>query len=334
MADTVGFAQNDRQMDGVMELISSLQADELEEAWKVSGMNGNEAWKAAICPHDDYAYAGYLYPAILRNIRAKTVILVGVAHKARLLNLEDRIVFGSYAFWHGPYGPVKVSNLREEIIEGLPHEMFQVNDSMMRMEHSLEALVPFLQYYNREVEILPILVPYMSFERMKSIAQALAETVYEVTMEKNLHWGRDFAILISNDAVHYGDEDWGGKNLARFGSDTNGYIAAKEFEKEVVATLTGNLTIDNLAAFCGHTVQENDFKEYKWTWCGRYSVPFGLLSAYYLNDIRSNSPVTGTFVGYRTSIDLPPLPVENLGMGVTAPANLRHWVGYAAVGYK
>ncbi|MEZ5000386.1 MAG: AmmeMemoRadiSam system protein B [Bacteroidales bacterium] len=36
---------------------------------------------------------------------------------------------------------------------------YLVNDSMHNIEHSLESMVPFLQYYNREVEIVPILVP-------------------------------------------------------------------------------------------------------------------------------------------------------------------------------
>ena len=86
--------------------------------------------------------------------------------------------------------------------------------------------------------------------------------------------------------------------------------------------------------FCKYTVEQDNYKEYKWTWCGRYSVPFGLLTAFHLNQLQGNEPLHGTPVGYATSIDHSNIKVDDLEMGVTAPANIRHWVGYAAIGYK
>jgi hypothetical protein len=80
-------------------------------------------------------------------------------------------------------------------------------------------------------------------------------------------------------------------------------------------------------------VDQEDCREYLWTWCGRYSVPFGLLTS--LNLAAKNSySLEGSLVGYASSIDHPVLPVTDLGMGITAGASFRHWVGYAAVGFK
>jgi AmmeMemoRadiSam system protein B len=329
LADTVGFAQYDWQMDSIMARINRMvdQHPELDKHYE-----GNP--KVVISPHDDYAYVGNLYPAAVSNIKARTVILFGVAHKARLLNLENQIVFDSYDHWKGPYGPVKVSNIREEIIQLMPHQYFQVNDSMHRMEHSVEAIIPFLQYYNPEVAIVSILVPYMSFEKIQEIAEPLANAIKKATVDKGMTWGEDFAFVISNDAVHYGDEDWGGKNFARYGADSMGYQKAIEHEMEIIQTLTGELNTENIQQFCNYTVEEEDFKKYKWTWCGRYSVPLGLLTAYHLNNLEGNENLIGTKIGYATSIDHPVLKVEDLGMGLTAPATMRHWVGYAAIGYK
>lgn len=107
------------------------------------------------------------------NITANTVIIFGVAHKARQLNLENQVVFDSYEYWKGPYGNIKVSGLREEIMGLLPRNLFQVNDSMQRMEHSVEAIIPFLQYYNHDIQVVSILVPYMSYGRMQEIAGPL-----------------------------------------------------------------------------------------------------------------------------------------------------------------
>jgi AmmeMemoRadiSam system protein B len=112
LADTVGFAHRAWQMDSVMARIRSRNRDDLLRAQQPVGT----AWRAAICPHDDYAYAGWLYPAVLRNIKARTVIIFGVAHKAWRYGLENRLVFDSFSTWRGPYGKVTVSPLRNEII--------------------------------------------------------------------------------------------------------------------------------------------------------------------------------------------------------------------------
>ena len=72
---------------------------------------------------------------------------------------------------------------------------------------------------------------------------------------------------------------------------------------------------------------------YKWTWCGRYSVPMGLITSYYLTK-KFNINLSGLLLGYATSIDHQTLPVDDLVMGTTAPANIHHWVGYAAIAYK
>jgi predicted class III extradiol MEMO1 family dioxygenase len=174
----------------------------------------------------------------------------------------------------------------------------------------------------------------MSLDKMKEISGILAGAVFSVTQKNNLEWGEDFSFIISSDAVHYGDEDWGGNNYAPFGADSAGYKKAVAYEYEIINNcLIGNLLPEKSEKFISYTVDENNYKEYKWTWCGRYSIPFGLLTSYYLQNL-NDIKLTGSLVGYSTSIDNPQIPVTDIGMGTTAPANIRHWVGYTAVGYK
>jgi AmmeMemoRadiSam system protein B len=320
-------------MDSVMARIERDQGKILND--KLSYSNTSDSgWKVAVSPHDDYAYVGYLYPAVLKNIKAKTIILFGVAHKAKKLNLEDQIIFDNYDYWKGPYGKVKVSDIRNELMKQLPKEIFQVNDSMQKIEHSVEAIVPFLQYYNRDIEIVSILVPYMSYKTMNTIAKPLAEAINEVVKKKNLQWGKDFAIVISSDAVHYGDEEWGEKNFAFFGTGCKANEKAKLHEYDIMKTISGPLNPKEIKEFTEFTVDKNDFRKYKWTWCGRYSVPLGLLTAYHLNKQKSKEPLFGTAIGYANSIDHPQIEVQDIGMGTTAPAHDHHWVGYAAIGYQ
>jgi MEMO1 family protein len=323
LADPVGFAHTADQMQTLMQRIESAAATD------------DITWRVAISPHDDYTYVGNLYPALLKNISADTVILFGVAHKARMLGLENELIFDSFTHWHGPFGNVKVSSIREEIIAALSAGSYQINDEMQGIEHSVEAIIPFVQYYNRDVEIVSILVPSMPYRRMEELAEPMAEAIGKVAAQRGWEWGREYAIVISTDAVHYGDEEWGGRNFADFGADEAGYRQAVAYERTIIdECLTGDITPEKIERFTKYTVRGDDFREYKWTWCGRYSVPFGLLTAYRLQQFLDTEPLHGTLVGYGTSIDgRGHIPVNDLGMGVTAPATIRHWVGYASVGY-
>ncbi|HUX52895.1 MAG TPA: AmmeMemoRadiSam system protein B [Williamwhitmania sp.] len=331
VVDTVGFAHLDWQTDSVIVRTEETYASELQKV----GMDSTTAWRLAICPHDDYTYVGWLYPALLKNIKAKTVIIFGVAHKAKHFNLADKLVFDSYPAWHGPYGNINPSPLREEIMKALPNNTYLVHDSLQTVEHSVESMLPFLQHYNPNVEIVSILVPYMSFSRMQEIAQPLAEAINQSMKKHNLKWGKDVALLITTDAVHYGDQDWGGKNYAPYGTDSLGYQKAVAHEHVIIdSSLTGTLTIDRAKRFFDYTVDPTDYHEYRWTWCGRYSVPMGLLTAQQLQQLTGEAKLNGELIGYANSIDHKPLPVKDLRMGKTAIATMHHWVGYAAVGYR
>lgn len=340
LADTVGFAHTKTQMDSVMRRIMRRQEKKLRNVRIKAGVGHETEFKAVIAPHDDYTYAGYMYPLALQNIKAKTVIVFGVAHKAKQLGLENQLIFDSYTHWRGPYGNVKVSLLREDIIKELDKaefigkKIYLVNDTMQKIEHSVEAEIPFLQYFNRNVEIISILVPYMSYGTMSEYAGPLAEAIDSALARHHMKFGKDVAIVISADAVHYGDEGWGGKNFAFYGADTSGYQKAMKYEQGIMDTcFFGPIDPGKVMRFTDFTVQEENYKEYKWTWCGRYSVPMGLFTAFYLT--KNNPPLTGKILGYETSLSNKPIPVSDLGgMGVTAPAKLRHWVGYPAIGFK
>jgi len=332
MVDTIGFAQYGWQVDSVLARIKRVQSIELKNV----NTDESKPWRVAICPHDDYTYVGWQYPATLRNIKAKTVIIFGVAHKARQLKVSDQIIFDSFDYWQGPYKDLKIAvDIREEIMDNLPGVLYQVNDSLQKVEHSVESMLPILQHYNHDVEIVSILVPFMNYDRIEDIARHLAIALKNTMKEYKLKWGEDIAILITTDAVHYGDEDWGGKNYAPYGVDSLGYSNAVKHEHAIIdSCLTGDLSIERIKNFIGYTVHPNCYKEYQWTWCGRYSVPLGLLTSYYLQKLTRTEPLNGQFIGYSNSIDHQSIQVDDVRMGKTAIATPRHWVGYASIGFK
>ncbi|MDZ7260494.1 MAG: AmmeMemoRadiSam system protein B [candidate division KSB1 bacterium] len=328
LVDTVGFAHTRQQIEAVVQLSEELEADTLE------ARRFTRPWIAGISPHDDYIYAGRVYVHLMRQVTAKRVVLFGVAHKAWKWKVENQLIFDAFNYWKGPYGPVLVSPLREEIIQRLKPEQYLISNTFHSEEHSLEALIPFLQYYNREVEIVPILVPYMKWGRMDSLASALAEALNKVIAEKQWVLGKDMAFLISTDCVHYGDEGWEGKNYAPFGADEAGYQQAVARDQELIHQhLIGPIQPQRLHSLLYRLVDEEDVHRYRITWCGRFSIPFGLDCLYYLMNLLPHPPLTGYLLRYGTSVDLGKLPIEKLGLGQTAPSSLHHWVGYCAIGY-
>ena len=332
--DTVGFASKAFQMDSVMNRLNKRFGKYYDSLYKKQGITNDDALRYAVCPHDDYLYAVFLYNEVISHIKAKTVIIFGVAHKAKQFKVERKLVFETFDKWHAPYSNIKISTLRKDIIANLPQQDYIIHDSLQIEEHSVEAFVPFLQYYNRNVEIISILVPQMPFSDMQKYSDDLSKALNKIMKENNLQWGKDVALISSTDAVHYGDEDWGGRNYAKYGCDTAGYESAVAYEQIIMNDCLNKIDTSSARKFVDYTVNPNNWREYQWTWCGRYSVPFGILTAYKLQKLIGGEPLKLAITDYSTSIERKPLKVDDLKMGATAVANMHHWVGYAVAGFK
>jgi AmmeMemoRadiSam system protein B len=331
--DIVGFASTSEQMLAVVAQSMALAASHQDVLRGNHGWGDNTAFSAAVCPHDDYYYAGRLYALLMPYVKANTVILFGVFHKARVWDLNDKLVFDSFETWRGPFGPVEVSPLREDIISKLPKESYIVDNDMQQVEHSVEAIVPWLQAFNPKVQIVSILVPHMEWDTMDRLATELTDVLATIMREKGWQLGKNVALISSADAVHYGDAGWGGSNFAAFGTDPDGYKKAVNRDLHLAeSTLCGVVTRPRLEKFLYTCVDRGDVSQYKLTWCGRFSVPFGLDVASRLNEELNGQQLEGTLLGYGTSVGEVSVEVE--GLGVTAPNNLHHWVGYAAIGYE
>jgi AmmeMemoRadiSam system protein B len=335
-ADIVGFVTTAAQMDSVLVQTERLAAACRDELSARYGWNDDTVFSAAVCPHDDYYYAGRLYQLLVPRIRAKAVIIFGVFHKARVFDCRDQLVFDSFDAWGGPYGHVKPSPLRGELIARLPAADIVVDNDMHSVEHSVEAIVPWLQAFNREVEIVPVLVPYMDWDTMDRIAAGFSSALATLMEEKGWKLGRDVAIVASADAIHYGDAGWGGSVYADFGTTPAGYERAVARDRNLAgAALAGPLRRARLREFLYTCVDSTDVTRYTLTWCGRFSVPFGLDVASRVSEALDGRPLEGTLLDYGTSLGEVSLDLDAIpGLGTTAPNNLHHWVGYASIGYR
>jgi predicted class III extradiol MEMO1 family dioxygenase len=199
------------------------------------------------------------------------------------------------------------------------------------LEHSIEAMVPFLQYFNRDVQITPIMVTGMSFETMGKISQVLAGVIASYVTENHLQTGKDIFFLISADANHYGrDFD----NIP-YGEDEQAHRRGTERDRNIADSfLSGAITPDKIKGLTGE-LWGKTYKDYKDTyWCGKYSIPFGMLTVLQLVEkLEPGKSLRGNVLLYTDTYSQGVLPLKKPGFGITAPFSLKHWVGFFSAGF-
>lgn len=323
--DAVGFASKAGQMAKVWELSATPPAPEKLGDPPSAGVTG------VICAHDDYIYAGRVYRQVLPLVTAKTVILVGVFHKYRKFGAHDVLVFDSYRAWRSPDGDVPVSGIRDEIVNLLPKGDFVRDDVAHDSEHSLEALVFWLRHERPDLQIVPVIVPAMGFQRMQELTDRLATAIATVMTAHHWRLGRDLAVAISSDAVHYG-ADFGYTPYGDGGVEA--YVKACEKDRSLLTgPLAGPVTTAKVEQFYSTCVNPEEPSQYRLTWCGRFAIPLGMLMLERTTAALGLPAPVGHPIAYGTSISAPELPVRDVGLGETAQANLYHFVGYPAVAF-
>jgi hypothetical protein len=174
-------------------------------------------------------------------------------------------------------------------------------------------------------------VPSASFERFQTLASHLGKALAESMQAHGWALGRDLAIVISSDGIHYG-EDF--KYIPHGAGGIRAYEEAVASDRQLLkGPLAGPVSAAKARAFFTAVVNPQDPDQYRMPWCGRFSIPFGLLLLdETARNLGSASPI-GHPVAFGTSISFPQVPVRDLGMGATAEANLYHFVSYPGVAF-
>jgi AmmeMemoRadiSam system protein B len=308
--DDVGFCWDAAQME---RFVRFLETAEDQPAVP-------QGFVAAISPHDDYLYAGRVMAPLFRSLRAKELILIGVTHRVVRNEIGDPkgvLILDAFETWYGPRGPVRISPLRERIRAEMDSSMLLVSNRAHMLEHSLEALIPFVQHYNPEARIVPLMVTIMDVDRMERVSARLAAIVARYCRERKRVLGKDLVFLISSDANHYGADF----SNTPFGEDAAAHRQGTELDQSLIRDyLTGAVEKGKIRSLTERLEEV--------VWCGRYSVPFGILAASQTHALLTGKGLRGQLVRYSDTYSEGVLPLRQTGMGTTAPFSLRHWVGF------
>jgi AmmeMemoRadiSam system protein B len=335
LVDIVGFPRHAEQMDFIGKVCEDLERDAIRANQNRYGLADATAFVCGVSPHDDYMLAARVYAHVQRYMKARTVILIGNAHWSETFGIRGRLIFGDFKQWRGPYGLVKVSAAQDAIIAKLRAGSYTVNRELVETEHSLEAQIPYLQFYNRKVEIIPILIPFADWNTLDRLSSELAQAVTAIARQNNWRLGDDLAVLCSTDGQHYGDYGWSYYDYHPFGCDADGYMKAMAQDQKMINTfLVGQATTGGIRSLFTNLVDQDDISRYKVTWCGRFAVPFGVNFAVDLARMKENRDLRGLLLRVGSSLSDTWLPLKKFGLGATSDANLHHFVTYFSLGYK
>ncbi len=159
------------------------------------GVKERKEVKAVISPHAGYIYSGPVAGAVYGSIEPPEVaVIVGPNHTG----FGERAAIMSRGSWVTPLGEVKIAEDLADAIKGRS-EVLEEDFKAHASEHSLEVQVPFLQFLNPKVKIVPIVLFPLGTEEIADIAKSISESVKD--------YNRKTLLVASTDMSHYVPQD-------------------------------------------------------------------------------------------------------------------------------
>lgn len=145
---------------------------------------------AVVSPHAGYIYSGSVAGETLARVRVPdTVVILGPNHHGRgaplALGLDD---------WQMPLGDVAIARELAQLIND-GSAVITEDETAQDYEHSLEVQVPFLQFCNPNVSIVPVVVSHVSYDVCEEAGRDLARTIKQ--------YPHPVLIVASTDMTHY-----------------------------------------------------------------------------------------------------------------------------------
>ncbi len=148
-----------------------------------------------VVPHAGFMYSGSVAGAVYSRIEIPdTVILMGPNHTGR----GERVAIMTEGVWTMPMGDIAIDrDLANAICEETA--VAKQDSSAHRFEHSLETQLPFLQYFKKEFQMVPICLMSLNISTCKALSEGIVRAVNRL--------GRSVLLVASSDMTHYESRD-------------------------------------------------------------------------------------------------------------------------------
>lgn len=154
--------------------------------------------KAVIMPHAGYIYSGGVAGETVARVRVpEDVIVLGPNHHGHGHGLGAAAALMADGGWEMPLGEVAINPLLAELIQRHGPEI-SVDEQAHRAEHSLEVLIPFLQYRQPRLRIVPLCLSRLTLADCSLIGRALAAAIKDYTRN-----GKEVLLAASTDMSHF-----------------------------------------------------------------------------------------------------------------------------------
>lgn len=150
---------------------------------------------AVVSPHAGYMYSGHVAGAVFGRVEVpETCIVLGPNHTG-LGRPASVMTNGSWAM---PMGKVPIEErLAAEIVNGSQYLEDDANAHLY--EHSIEVQIPFLQYRQPDLKIVPICLSVLTYHVCEEIGLAIARAIRI--------FSKPVLLVASTDMSHYEPRD-------------------------------------------------------------------------------------------------------------------------------
>ncbi|MDD5260076.1 MAG: AmmeMemoRadiSam system protein B [bacterium] len=143
-------------------------------------------------PHAGWLYSGKIAAQVYASVKIPgTIVLIGPNHtgKGYMVSLADSDA------WNTPCGPVSLDIALGKKITELSGGTVSLDNSAHAQEHSLEIQLPMLQYFRKDIKIVPLILGTQSLEICCILGEGIASAIRESKQE--------VMVLASSDMTHY-----------------------------------------------------------------------------------------------------------------------------------
>ncbi|OGQ96495.1 MAG: AmmeMemoRadiSam system protein B, partial [Deltaproteobacteria bacterium RIFOXYD12_FULL_57_12] len=146
---------------------------------------------AVVSPHAGYFYSGAVAGETIARVRVpESVVILGPNHHGR----GAPVALMAAGAWQMPMGDVPIDVTLAGLVAG-KSTLITRDEQAHQFEHSLEVQVPFLQFAQKRLAIVPLVISHLSFAACREVGLAIAAAIRE--------YGLPALIVASTDMTHY-----------------------------------------------------------------------------------------------------------------------------------